>query len=351
MRAVWHGRPVAVVGGGPAGCAAAKAVAESGLPVLVFERGLPGRDKACGDALVPEAIRQLTKCGVDNACLPSLNGRPFESIELYGEAGMLWRFEQPEGPGWVVPRARLDQALRDALPALATVAYGTAVTDVNKQPNDTLQVLTRTSENILDEVQCAALIVANGAGSRIAARYGIAGQPNMSLSVTTYRTLSQARGLAFQFGHLYRPGYRWIFPGQNGIANVGFCAFPSGARRNLKVLAAGPDAAVLHGCRWRGGRGPLWSGRGCAWHAGSALVSCGDAAGLVNPYSGEGITAALLSGWEAGTAVASFLHGKGKRALEEYSVWVENAFRRRYNITTATGIWNVLCGTTACQSR
>lgn len=347
MPAVWHGRPVAVIGGGPAGCAAAKAVAESGFPVLVFERGLPGRDKPCGDALVPEAIRQLAKCGVDNACLAGLSGRSFGSIELYGETEMLWRFEQPEGPGWVVPRARLDQALRDALPELATVAYGTTVTAVNKQPNDALQVLTRTPENIFAEVQCEALIVANGAGSRVAARYGITGQPNMALSVTTYGPLSRSGALVFQVGKGYRPGYRWVFPGPNGMANVGFCAFPSAVRRNLKALAAEPDEAVLHGCRWRGGRGPLWSGRGCAWHAGSALVSCGDAAGLVNPYSGEGITAALLSGWEAGIAVASFLHGAGERALQEYSMWVGNTFARRYTSTKTTGIWNLLCGTTA----
>jgi menaquinone-9 beta-reductase len=347
MTAVWHGRPVVVVGGGPAGCAAARAVAESGFPVVVFERGLPGRDKPCGDALVPEAIRQLTKCGVDHVCLQGLGGRPFDSIELYGDSGILWRLEQPDGPGWVVSRARLDQALRDALPGLAIVAYGTAVTAVNKHPNETLQVLTRTSENMTAEFQCSAVVVANGAGSRIATQSGIAGQPHMALSVTTYGRLSRSSALAFQFSDAYRPGYRWVFPGQEGIANVGFCAFRSGIQRNLKTLATGRDKLALHGCHWRGGRGPLWSGRGHAWHTDSALVSCGDAAGLVNPYSGEGITAALLSGWEAGTAVASFLHGKGERALQDYSAWVETTFGKLYTPTRATGIWNALCGMTA----
>ena len=59
------------------------------------------------------------------------------------------------------------------------------------------------------------------------------------------------------------------------------------------------------------------------------MVSCGDAAGLVDPISGEGLTAALVSGKRAGAAVASFLSGKPD-ALADYSRWVRDWGQARY---------------------
>ena len=59
------------------------------------------------------------------------------------------------------------------------------------------------------------------------------------------------------------------------------------------------------------------------------MVSCGDAAGLVDPISGEGLTAALVSGKRAGAAVASFLSGE-PGALDDYSRWVRDWAQARY---------------------
>jgi flavin-dependent dehydrogenase len=64
-----------------------------------------------------------------------------------------------------------------------------------------------------------------------------------------------------------------------------------------------------------------------------SVVSCGDAAGLVDPISGEGLTAALVSGKRAGAAVASFLSGK-PGALDAYSRWVRDWGQARYAPST-----------------
>ena len=63
---------------------------------------------------------------------------------------------------------------------------------------------------------------------------------------------------------------------------------------------------------------------------GSGIVSCGDAAGLVDPRCGEGLTAALVSGGRAGASVSSFLLGK-TGALDEYSNWLRNWAKDRYD--------------------
>jgi flavin-dependent dehydrogenase len=79
----------------------------------------------------------------------------------------------------------------------------------------------------------------------------------------------------------------------------------------------------------RGGLGALWSGKGTDWHHEAGVVSCGDAGGLVDPTSGEGLTAALTSGKRAGMAIASFL-AREPRALGNYSRWVRGWSQARY---------------------
>ena len=62
------------------------------------------------------------------------------------------------------------------------------------------------------------------------------------------------------------------------------------------------------------------------------MVSCADAAGLVDPISGEGLTAVLVSGKRAGAAVASFLSGK-PGALDAYSRWARDWGQARYALS------------------
>ena len=121
------------------------------------------------------------------------------------------------------------------------------------------------------------------------------------------------------------PGYAWH------AANVGVCSV---VKSGASALRAERDALLKRLNVWgavplRGGLGALWSGKGAAWSNEAGVVSCGDAAGLIDPVSGEGLAAALVSGKHAGAAIASFLSGHSG-ALVECSAWVRAWAEARY---------------------
>src|SRR5271170_6782686 len=70
------------MGAGPAGCAAALVLARHGILPLLVEKGLPGKDKACGDAWIPSAVEELRSLNTDKRELDS-NAHSFARIDGY----------------------------------------------------------------------------------------------------------------------------------------------------------------------------------------------------------------------------------------------------------------------------
>jgi flavin-dependent dehydrogenase len=151
----------------------------------------------------------------------------------------------------------------------------------------------------------------------------------------------------FEFRAGCRPGYAWIFPLGNGLANFGVCRLSGPAGTPLRTLAAdyARERGILHHTALRGAREAPWSGRGRRWHHPAGLVSCGDAAGVADPLTGEGISAALMSGERAGEAVARYLQdGRAIAHLEAYSEWVGEHFSAAYRPSPFRQIWARLSG-------
>jgi flavin-dependent dehydrogenase len=183
--------------------------------------------------------------------------------------------------------------------------------------------------------------------NQLSKKLGIDGRPYKAFAISVYAEIKQSDALVFQFVDLCKPGYRWIFPISEKIANVGVCVLDEKPKANLRSL--GEEFLKDHQAnplgRWRGGWGPLWSGLGQYWHHPSGVVSCGDAAGLINPYVCEGMTAALRSGEQAGKAISAYLLGnRDPLKLEEYSKWITEHFSQQYRLTPSLQTWNNLCG-------
>ncbi|HXZ20546.1 MAG TPA: FAD-dependent monooxygenase [Candidatus Acidoferrales bacterium] len=96
-------KDVFVIGGGPAGLAAAIAARQRGLRVTVADQCVPGTDKACGEGLLPETLEALARLGVE---IPFTVGRPIRGIRFVnGEQSAEGNF--PSGFGLGVPRTAL----------------------------------------------------------------------------------------------------------------------------------------------------------------------------------------------------------------------------------------------------
>ncbi len=298
------GYDLIVAGGGPAGASAAETAARSGLRVLVLEKRVMPRMKACAGG-VPRKAQEFL--GLD---LSPLAGPPIRGLTLSWRGESSRTVRGGEIQGWVVKREEFDRILLErARAAGAEILEGCGLLDLTDQGGTVRAVTPR------GEFSAPVLVGADGARSLVARRLGLRRRRGDGFAIETRvrvpdRILEERSGLlSFDLGAA-PGGYGWIFPLADSL-NVGvgtrlarFKRLPDSlnaylAREGLPGAAAGEVRGSALAC----GLPPfgLQRGRCCL---------AGDAAGLVDRLSGEGIYSALLSGRLAGQAAADFLGGK-----------------------------------------
>ncbi|MBK6670797.1 MAG: geranylgeranyl reductase family protein [Microthrixaceae bacterium] len=298
-------RDVVVIGGGPAGSAAALRLASAGASVLMIERGELGRDKVCGDGLTPRAIRALEALNVPIDAAHRTDGLRMIANRTVRE--LRWPGVAPfpaHGAAW--QRRFLDAHLVEAAAAAgAEIRHG----------SDALPALEGDAVVGVDvdgeRIHADLVVLATGATGTAARMVGAVRDPDepFGLAIRTYaasprhaeRHLEACLTLRDGAGTPV-PGYGWIFPLGDGTVNIGVGALSTmkGFRTlNLNHLQESYRALVRSSWelgpdleRPRAWRLPMSAQR----RHGPGWVAVGDAAGLVNPMNGEGIDYALESG-------------------------------------------------------
>ena len=301
-----------IVGGGPAGATCAAFCAAAGLRVLVLERAVFPRDKVCGDCLNPDGWPTLARLGVEDAvrALPHTALRTVEFAGLRGAPICLPLPDHARGE-IAVKRSVFDALLlQTAVARGADVREGRAVSQVRQSEAG---FIVHTAADDVASATARFLVAADGRNSLAARLTGLLADRRRPakdrIGLQTHVPCPADFGPRVQMRWFAR-GYGGLCPVGGGELNVSL-AGPPGTLESLKNWAChefglaadhlwrtiapldrepAPRAAVARGIR--------------------GIFLAGDAARVVEPFTGEGIYYALRSGELAAEGIVAAIQGK-----------------------------------------
>lgn len=313
------------MGGGPAGSAVAIHLASAGVETVLFERLRAPRWRAAGVYSSPGTRQRLLALGLPPPVVSALI-RPIDAMEVVAPRGTVCRlaYDAPHQAGGL-DRVRLERALLDrAERAGAIVHEGATVRAITTGGKQTLEVSTLLG---LEHWRAGLVIGADGPRSLVARTHGVDRRARRSrrAGLTHHRTDPDAAapGVAMSARMILGDGwYCGVAPVPGERVNIGI-VMPE--RRLRDELARGIDPSRLVSTVTDALPAPR-----AAWQdapstdavtvavplahrvtrlAGPGFLLVGDAAGFIDPLSGEGLYRALVSAELAADAVSSWRRG------------------------------------------
>jgi flavin-dependent dehydrogenase len=366
---------VAVVGGGLAGSVVAALLAREGREVVVLERAPGYRWHAGGVFTSPASMSALRSIGLPGDVLASV-ARPTPAMRVETRRGVRVRLTYGDDGSLASAAVGLDRERLD--PALLALAAGAGADVRTGVTVERVTVAGQASEPLLVEARHAGPAdepAGEPAGERavtlrarvVVGADGIRSVVARSLGVRRAPPFAGRVGLTFHLADPSGPGprdarmivlhdgYVGIAPVPDGRVNVGIVLGSSWrgrlatdgaeavARGIVGGIAATPDdpAGWRDGARgWHDGArrdavaGAAPIGNRVAQRAGPGWFLVGDAAGFVDPFTGEGIHRALVSAELAAEAVAATLDGSASTAAAAYERAMRARFRSKDRVST-----------------
>ena len=341
---------IIIVGAGPAGCSCAHQLSGKGLKVAVIDKDVFPRDKICGDAISPDVVNQFYR-------MDSTLGDAFKQFQAK-QASHGIRFFAPnhhflditytrskhtDSASFIVKRVDFDHFFFNQIKNLPGIDMYLkhVVKDIKVSESGVSVVTDKTS------LKGSVIIGADGANSvvrkklinnKIERKHHSAGLRQYYENVTGFHEKGH---IELHFYEDILPGYFWIFPLPDNQANIGIGMLSSEvSKRKVNLKEKLTDIIQHHPNvkeRFKNAR-PLEPVRGFGLPMGSMKRPCsgdhflllGDAAGLIDPFSGEGIGNAMRSGRiAAGHLVKAF-------QLNRFDA----KFNKRYDQEVYSKMWN-----------
>ncbi len=315
---------VAIVGGGPAGAVLATHLAKRGREVVLFERSPAYRWRACGVFSSPASLDALRAAGVAGETLASVV-RPAPAMRLETASGTKVRLTYGDDGSLAAPAVSFDRAALDpsllalARRAGADVRLGAAVTRVEPGHVNARDADGETA------VEARVVVGADGIRSTVARAFGVGRTPLLGDRVGLTFHVADPGPAAPRDARmiLFRGGYVGLAPVPGGRVNVGIVLGRSwasrlrryGAERTVEAVLAAIPPASDDPVDWRAaercdpieGAAPL--GHRVSRRHGPGWLLIGDAAGFLDPFTGEGLHRALVSARLAAAAIERHLDG------------------------------------------
>jgi len=333
---------VLVVGGGPAGCAAAIALARKGARVLLLERMRRPQPKTCGDALLPDALLALGALGLDEQVRAA--GRSLGAVAVTAPRGRTVRLQ---AESVTLQRQHLHALLQaEAERCGVEVRTGEALAPL-VEGEQVVGVHVRGERQAEFSLRAPLTILASGARPGTLRDFGVCLReaPSAVACRAYFRDLRGAAGdeLHISYDRHISPGYGWVFPLPGGLCNIG-CGWFAGHRavsqaelqrlfeyflRTFPVARAVAEQDDMLGVPCGG---LLRTGLCGAAPSRAGLLVAGEALGSTLPFICAGVGKALETGLLAAQVAAESLQSGdfSTAALSRYSALLEQRYRTLY---------------------
>jgi len=312
---------ILIIGAGPAGASTALFLAQKGISSTIVDKSAFPRDKICGDALSGKVVEVLNKLDRSLAEELRTNEKMLGSwgVTFVAPNGKALRVpfstkkEQRNAPGFISKRLDFDNWLVEKLKRESSIQLLENTEIRNYERKDGRIIATAKNGKVFNT---RLVIAADGASSAFTRDIaGLQAEPGhncygLRAYYKNVKGLDAENFIELHFLKEMLPGYFWIFPLPNGEANIGVGmradkmaakkinlkkAFESVLENNPAIRARFEGAERIGDIKLHGL--PLGSKKRLL--SGDNYMLCGDAALLIDPFTGEGIGNAMMSGMYA----------------------------------------------------
>ncbi len=365
--------PVIIVGAGPAGATTSLYLTREKIPHLVLEKGVFPRDKICGDAISGKGLEIISKLHPEE--VKNFGKQQDKTLLTYGiqfsapnGRSVDIAFPKPKGElpvGFLSKREEFDNFLYSQLVENNTnIWQGAEITAINYIDGGVEINLTYQNQ----QKTLTTPLVIGADGSRSVVKKQLQGfeqdDKHFCGGIRAYYTgvkgLHAENYLELHFMKELLPGYFWIFPLSNGQANVGMGMLSADIKKNkVNLRKSMLDITATHPRMKERFANARLEGNVLGWGlplgskkrniSGNNFILTGDAASLIDPFTGEGVGNAIVSGLVASRMAKKAVESNNfsHNALQEYDsiiyqkLWNElKLSHRMQQLTTYPWLFN-----------